>query len=1118
MKTGFNKVLLAVLLLTAAGSAFAMPGTVIAAWIWGATATGWYVAATAFAINMVASAIISKSLMTPEQPQGGSNPGNRQQIPPNTANKLPVVYGQGWTGGTIVDASITSDNLTMYYVIALCEVTNNGQDTITFGDVYWAGKKCVFSGTSVTALYDPSTGTTDTAINGKLNIYLYRNGSSQPANSTTNAIQLMQSPGLTYTWNASKLMTNTAFAIVKLQYNPDAGTTGMQQTQFQITNSRYKPGECFRDYMSNTVYGAAIPSSQINTASLTALDAYCDDVITYTTWDGYTSTLPRFRFDGVIDTNQSVMSNLQGMATCCDCLLKYNEITGQWGTVVQSPTYDIAMDINDSNMVSAIQITPLDISSSYNIVEMKFPDKDYQDAFNTATFDLAEIAPSLLYPNEPVNKASVSLPLVNNDVRAQLISQRVLKSGREDLQVLVDINYEGIQLEAGDIVTLTNANYGWVAKEFRINKIVEKFSSNGEITASLTLAEFNASVYSDINITQFTPAPNSGLSSPITFGTVLPPVVRSQSPDAADPGFSLDVTASSGGVVQYAEIWYSAYSSPTDAQRIFAGTTEIQSSGTPYQPGSSLPYVYLTNISKGDWYFFSRMVNSFGKSQFSSASAKFTWRPTTFQYVERYLNVRYGTSITGTGFTTNPRNATYYGLQNTTTTTGSTNPADYTWYAGSFGSANYLLFTNRSNRKFSFAVGNAGYQNLGGAFVPSETSVYDTSLWSALEDGTTAIDLDARTGQLIQAGTTTVSSADGLLAVTNNTNGSMVVSLQKFLNFGNGVYTRTFDAATLTIDVYGRVVGYTQPDSFYFTENILTATAGQTVFNVTHIVGQCLVFRDGLLMPLSDYTETSTTITFGNACIAGEKIVVIEMKAISTDQYYEILNTEIASSTSNTITVVACATQQINAGDLLCFASQQPDPSDTPTTFTVQSVNQTTKTITFTTTISGATNGFGVYRKRAAGSSYAPFSRYDFDVVNLTSYTPTTFQILNGFEQIYVNGVQFSEVDYDLLDGTITGAPAPVTGKVSIILFAPNNFNVPASNITNTVAYSVGGAVFYSFPNNPDAMEIYANGCLLTKGASNDYTAATSGYNMITPFPTSVTLLNQQTFARMGDA
>ena len=98
------------------------------------------------------------------------------------------------------------------------------------------------------------------------------------------------------------------------------------------------------------------------------------------------------------------------------------------------------------------------------------------------------------------------------------------------------------------------------------------------------------------------------------------------------------------------------------------------------------------------------------------------------------------------------------------------------------------------------------------------------------------------------------------------------------------------------------------------------------------------------------------------------------------------------------------------------------------------------------------------------------------------------------------------------------GAPAPMTGKVSIILFAPNNFNVPASNITNTVAYSVGGAVFYSFPNNPDAMEIYANGCLLTKGASNDYTAATSGYNMVTPFPTNVTLLNQQTFARMGDA
>ena len=107
----------------------------------------------------------------------------------------------------------------------------------------------------------------------------------------------------------------------------------------------------------------------------------------------------------------------------------------------------------------------------------------------------------MLFPNEPVNKQSVNLYLTNNNVTAQYIANRMLEAAREDLQVMFDINYEGLQLEAGDIVTVTNTNYGWAAKEFRISKVVEKFSDNGQVTASLTLMEFNAQIYDDKNIT-----------------------------------------------------------------------------------------------------------------------------------------------------------------------------------------------------------------------------------------------------------------------------------------------------------------------------------------------------------------------------------------------------------------------------------------------------------------------------------------------------------------------------------------------------------------------------------------------------------------------------------------
>lgn len=1105
-----------------------MPGSIIAAYLVnaGVIAAGLAATATAFAINMIASSIISKAFAPKSfgTNDATSNPGNPTQVPPSGDNKVPVVYGTGYLGGIITDLSITANNQRLYYVMTLCEVTNTepGQtpDTINFGDIYWGGKKCIFDPTDqykVVGLLDESTGVTDATVAGKLNIYLFRNGSSSGVNTAQTAIQVMSAGDLVYQWDSTKLMSNVAFAIVEITYSQSANLTGIQQTRFQVTNSRYNPGDCIADYLQSSRYGAALPPSQIDYTSLAALNTYSATPVLYTTYSGSTAYQARFRFDGAINTDGPVMDNIQAMASCADCLIRYNEITAKWGVIVQSSTYTVAMAIDDSRMVSSIQITPIDLSASYNIIEVKFPDGTNQDSFNTALYNLAVINPSLLYPNEPINKQTINLGLVNNNARAQYIANRLLEAAREDLQIKVNINYSGLQLEAGDIVTVTNANYGWVAKLFRIAQVVEQFGSDGQITASLTLMEFNPSVFDDKNVTQFTPAPNTGIGSPLGFGTITPPTITAIQQSAAIPSFGVAVIAASTGISQYAEIWYSAFASPTDAQRLFAGTTAVRPGGNPYNPGTSMGTVTLTEIPQGDWYFFVRMVNALGSSSFSAASTVLQWRPLTFQYAGRYIAVAYADNATGTvGFSTNPRNKAYFGLYNNTTANPPAGGAsEYTWYQASsnFGAANYLLFANRSNRKFSFDVGNAAAANQTGTFVPTNTALYDETVWSGLPDGTNFIDLDKRTGQLTRVGTTSVSSGDGLVNVTNNTNGSMVVSLERFLNFGAGVYSKTFNAATLTVDIFGRVVGFTQPDAFYFTESIFSATAGQTSFAVTHTVGNVFVFRDGVLLSTSDYTETSTTVVMNNACAAGEIVTVLNMRAVSTDPYYEPLLTQIASSGSNTVVYTDAPYQLLEAGNVLTFAN-----TGSPTQYTVQSVNTTTKTITFTTTISGATAGLDLYRYRASAATYRPFSRVEVDLSNVSSYTPTEMTVLNGYELLFVNGVALNEIDYDLSGPTIGGFPANITGKFIFIQFAANNLGVPASNITNTVAYSTSGALSYTFPNNPLSMQLYANGALFAKGSSYDYTSTSAGYNLTAAINNNFTLLNQQTFARDGAA
>jgi hypothetical protein len=1082
-----------------------------------------------FAFSMLASAVLSK-LLAPSPPslpsqQFEPNPGSRAQTPPAGDNKLPVIYGNGWTGGIITDLSITDDNQTLYYVFALSEVTNTESggtpDTITFGDIYWGGKKCIFDATDLTkvvSLLDVSTNETQD-VSGYINIYLYRNGSYQPTNSSTNAISVMSASDLTFKWDGTKTMTNCAFAIIKLKYSQSRNLVGLQATNFQLTNSRKAPGDCFLDYLTSTRYGAAIPVANIDTTSLTALNAYSNTMITYTLYGGGTATMKRFEFNGALDTAQKIMKNIQSMADCCDCLVKYNEITGLWGVIVQSSTYSVAMNINNSNMIGPISISPIDVSNSFNIIECKFPDGKQQDSFNAATFDLADIDPALLFPNEPVNKQSVSLYLTNNDVTAQYIANRMLEAAREDLQIQCEINYIGLELEAGDIVTVTNANYGWSAKLFRILKVIEKFGEDGTVTATLSLAEFNPAVYDDKNVTEFIPANNTGLPSPITFGTVYPPVILIQYPSITNPAFTLQIQTSSAGISEYAEIYYSAYQFPTASQLIFAGTTEIQPGGSPYVVNTFMPNVQLFNIPSGDWYFFTRMVNNLASSNYSLASAKLTWRPTTFQYTEKYISVAYANNITGTsGFSLSPTNKLYYGLYNNNSTTPSTNPSDYKWYLAdpAFSTNKFLCFINRTGRKFSFDTDFADYASGTGQFVPTTIADFDPRLWSALPDGLNVIDLDNKTGQLITTGTTTTGT--GQVKVSNTGDGQLIASLDQFLDFG-GPATFTGSAATITVDIYGRVVGFTTPDNFYMTIAYFDATASQTVFSVTrdstYIQGQCLVFQNGLLLSDTEYTDTggaTGTVTLSTGATLNDVITIYSMRAISSGNFYDNTHLNVASVSGANVTwnTAEMPFQLIRVGDKITFSS-----SGTPTQYTVSSVNYGTATITFTTSPTGLTAGDPIYTYRASGSSYPVFSRFETTLTSASSYTPTTWFFNSGYELPFYNGTLVPDQDFDIVGNTYTNIPAVSSGLLTIIQFSGNNTTTPTGTPQNVIAFTTIGQIFYSFNFTNGALGIYANGVLYKGGV--DYTTSTNSYTL-TNTPTESFIIQQQTFARAGGA
>ena len=608
-----------------------MVATMIAAGAaWLAGATGMSIAYATFAVNFALSMVVSRIFA--DNPETQQDMGVRQQVPPSAVNAIPIVYGNAYMGGTFVDAVLTTDQKTMYYVLAISSISPNGQFTFDTADMYYGDRKITFDGsdlTKVVSLTDEA-GNVDTKVNGYLYINLYKSttgGTITSANGASAPSTVMGGSDIAVgqRWSGTRQMNGLGFAIVKLIYNRDADTTQLSPITFKVAHTLNgtgvaKAGDVWYDYMTNAVYGGAVDAAFVNSTSATALNAYGDQNITFTNSSGVPSTQPRYRINGVLDAGQSVLSNVDRIVSACDSWMTYNAALGQWSVVINKAE-STAYAFNDNNIIGEIRVSATDITSSINQVEARFPFKENRDQ---AAFVNIETPSGLLYPNEPVNKYSITYDLVNDSVQANYLANRLLEQAREDLIVGFNTTYYGIQVDAGDVVSVTNSDYGWNAKLFRVMKVNEASLPDGSLGARLELSEYNAQVYDDFDITQFTPVPNSGLASVSYFSPLAAPTVTGF-PSATIPYINVQVFIPTTGRVTFANLFWTTSATPS------AGDWKLVSSAstTNGQPVTNGTYYTFANITlnTGTYYFAYMVGNDVTNSILSPISAALVWNP-----------------------------------------------------------------------------------------------------------------------------------------------------------------------------------------------------------------------------------------------------------------------------------------------------------------------------------------------------------------------------------------------------------------------------------------------------------------------------------------------------------
>jgi len=290
-------------------------------------------------------------------------------------------------------------------------------------------------------------------------------------------------------------------------------------------------------------------------------------------------------------------------------------------------TYWTYYAFNDNNIIGDIRVSATDITSSINQVEARFPFKQNRDQ---PAFVYLETPSILLYPNEPVNKYTITYDMVNDSVQAQYLANRLLEQAREDLIVGFSTTYYGIQVDAGNVVSVTNSNYGWTNKLFRVNRVNEASLPDGSLGAKLELSEYSAAVYDDQTISQYAAVPNSDLPSINFFSALSAPTVSAINDASAIPNFSVTVTMPTTGRVTYIELYYTTAASPvaTDWKLLSTATTI---DGQPITQGSTYLFsnqVLPTGASTTATYYFSFLVgNDVAQSARSPSSSALSWTP-----------------------------------------------------------------------------------------------------------------------------------------------------------------------------------------------------------------------------------------------------------------------------------------------------------------------------------------------------------------------------------------------------------------------------------------------------------------------------------------------------------
>lgn len=266
-----------------------------------------------------------------------------------------------------------------------------------------------------------------------------------------------------------------------------------------------------------------------------------------------TNTLPqRLQINGLIDTNQDVVSNMEKICRNATSWLSYDTANGQWAVVINRAGTSV-QSFDDSNIIGGINVTGRDLTELYNRCVVKYPLRDSADKTDTVVLEIP-VGDRSAYETEKT--LEITLDMVNEPVQAQLLGLIELKQSRVDTIVEFTADYSTINVEAGDIIDITNTYHGWTNKLFRVVQVIEAEGDDGALAIKYQCLEYDADVYDETALSRYIRTDRTDIKSIGAIGTPTAPVVTIENEKSSVPYHTVAMEVPSG-IVDFMELWVS---------------------------------------------------------------------------------------------------------------------------------------------------------------------------------------------------------------------------------------------------------------------------------------------------------------------------------------------------------------------------------------------------------------------------------------------------------------------------------------------------------------------------------------------------------------------------------